>query len=92
MLFKLNTNLEPLDKEYWEKDVEVAAARQEKSGRPQRRSMDVVKEEMKTVGVTGEDARDDPAWRTVKGSGRRKEEKQKKVVSGLLCHEEAEVA
>lgn len=57
-----------------------------KRGRPQRRSMDVVKEEMKTVGVTGEEARDDPAWRPVNGSGR------KKKVSGLLCHEEAEVA
>lgn len=60
-----------------------------KRGRPQRRSMDVVKEEIKTVGVTGEEAKDDPAWRPVKGSSRKKKEKQKKVVSGLLRHEEA---
>lgn len=40
--------------------------------------MDVVKEEMKMVGVTEEEARDDPAWRPVKGSSRKQKEKQKK--------------
>lgn len=39
--------------------------------------MDIVKEEVKTVDVTEEEARDDLAWRPVKGSSRKKKEKQK---------------
>lgn len=44
--------------------------------------MDVVKEEIKTVGVTEEEAREDPARRPVKGSSRKKKEKQKKQLVG----------
>lgn len=59
---------------HWAKDAEDGAARKRK--RPQRRSMDVVKEDMKEVGVTEEVA--GVIWRQIiccgnsRGGGRRR--------------------
>lgn len=39
----------------WENDVEDGAADRRKKGRPQREFIDVIKEDMKRIGVTEED-------------------------------------
>ena len=48
---------------YWWKDDEVGTARQEPGGRPKKRSIDVMKEEMKLVDVREQDAEDGVRWR-----------------------------